>query len=292
MLFDSSTLYVWDESGTMTALNATDGTVAWGTSAGSVGGSQSNELGMPVPVATSSVVAMVDAQGTLHGFDRTSGELLWSTEGFDGTNTRLVHQGFPDTGEWLVVLSANGVRQTDGTFDMTISGLPAQTGERTWDDSVQGPLVQPVATDEDKVFVVGNQAMTGKAVSPSTPIIDAEGSTHYVWTGDVTGEGAQRLFALDVDSGQIVWIRTTAAGGFANLSTRFPNSGALQAVTSDGQLVSPSRGNGAIDGAPTELGGSVISIISSGETGAIGSFATLADGTLVAFGGTPFSQQG
>ena len=66
----------------------------------------------------------------------------------------------------------------------------------------------------------------------------------------------------------------------------------LYAVTSDGLLVSPARGDGSIDGEPTSLGGPVLALTSSGETGAIGSFATLADGTLIAFGGTPFSQQG
>lgn len=63
-------------------------------------------------------------------------------------------------------------------------------------------------------------------------------------------------------------------------------------MTTDGLLISPNQGNGAIDGAPTDLGGPVLAFTSSGETGAIGSFATLSDGTLVAFGGAPFSQQG
>ncbi len=297
MLFDNGTLYVWDESGTMTALNSADGSILWATSSGSTGGTQVNELGMPIPVATGTVVAMVDAQGTLHGFDRTSGELLWSTPGFDGTNTRLVHQGLADAGqqEWFVALTAHGAPDANGNFEMVVSGMLAPTGERRWDDYAQGPLVQPVATDENKVFIVGNEAMTGKAVTPSDPIVDGESPNHYVWTG--SGEtapvgGGQRIFAVDVDTGQIVWIRTTASGGFTSLSTTFPNSGSLAAVTTDGLLVSPSRGNGSIGGEPTQLGGPVLAILSSGETGAIGSFATLADGTLVAFGGIPFSQQG
>ena len=158
-----------------------------------------------------------------------------------------------------------------------------------------GPLVQPVATNETMVFVIGNEAMTGKAVTPSDPIVDGESHNHYVWTGSgqaAPAGGGQRLFAFDADTGQIVWIRTTAAGGFVDLSTTFPNSGSLTAVTTDGLLVSPNRSDGSIDGEPAQLGGPVIAILSSGETGAIGSFATLADGTLVAFGGIPFSQQG
>jgi outer membrane protein assembly factor BamB len=294
MIYDADTLYVWDESGTMSALLPQDGTVIWATTPGDASGPQNNELGMPIPTATRTTISMVDANGTLHGFSKELGTLLWSTPGFDGTNTRLVHQGLADAGqqEWIVALSANGPQHDDGTLDMTVSGVLAQTGERQWDDHVQGPLVQPVATDEDKIFLVANQVLTGKNVPESTPIVDAESANHYLWTGEATGEGAQRLFALDANSGQIVWIRTTAAGGFANLSTTFPNSGALSAVTTDGLLVSPSRGDGAIYGAPTALGGPVIAILSSGETGAIGSFATLADGTLVAFGGMPFSQQG
>lgn len=297
MVYDADTLYVWDESGTMTALLPKDGTVLWATTPGDASGPQSNELGMPIPAVTGTTIAMVDANGTLHGFSKELGTLLWSTPGFDGTNTRLVHQGLSEAGqqEWFVVLTAHGEPDANGNFESVVSGVLAQTGERRWDDYVTGPLVQPVATNETMVFLVGNEAMTGKAVTPSDPVVDSESHNYYVWTG--SGEtapagGGQRLFALDVDTGQIVWIRTTAAGGFANLSTKFPNSGSLIAVTTDGFLVSPSRGNGSIDREPAQLGGPVLAVISSGEAGAIGSFAMLEDGTLVAFGGTPFSQQG
>ncbi len=297
MTYDAGTLYVWDESGTMSALLPQDGKLLWSTTAGSAIGPQGNELGMPVPASTTTTIAMVDAEGILHAFSKETGDVLWSAPGFDGTNTRLVRQGNAayDQQEWFVALSANGPQQDDGSFAMTLSGLLAETGERRWDDYVTGPLVQPVATNETMVFVVGNGAETGKSVAQSTPIVDGESHNHYVWTG--SGEpapdgGGQRIFALDVDTGQIVWIRTTAAGGFTNLSTTFPNSGALTAVTTDGLLVSPSRGNGSIDGEPLALGGPVLTIATSGETGAIGSFATRSDGTLVAFGGTPVSQQG
>jgi outer membrane protein assembly factor BamB len=269
----------------------------WETTPGDATGPQSNELGMPIPAVTSTTIAMVDADGTLHAFSKELGDLLWSTPGFDGANTRLVRQGDAayDQQEWFVVLSANGPQQDDGVFVMTLSGLLAQTGERRWDEYVTGPLEQPVATNETMVFVVGNGADTGKAVAQSTPIVDGESHNHYVWTGSgdkAPAGGGQRLFAFDVETGQIIWIRTTAAGGFANLLTIFPNSGALYAVTTDGLLVSPSRSNGSIGGEPLALSGPVIGMVASGESGAIGSFATLSNGALVAFGGTPFSQQG
>jgi outer membrane protein assembly factor BamB len=299
MVADNGTLYVWDESGTMTALLPQDGTLLWATASGAPAGAQSNELGMPVPAMTRTVIAMVDANGTLHGFDKELGTLLWSTPGFDSTNTRIVRQGNAewDQTEIFVVVSATGPQRADGSIDLVVSGVLAANGERSWDSSMQGPLVQPVNTDETLVVVTGDQLVTGKNVpTDSTPVVDGEPYNHYDWTG--TGEiapdgGGNRLFALDAASGQIVWIRTTATGGFTALSSKFPTgSGTLYAVTSDGLLVSPNRGNGAIDGEPTNLGGPVIAITPSGETGAIGSFATLADGTLVAFGGMPFSQQG
>ncbi len=302
LVYDADTLYIWDESGTMTALLPQDGTLLWSTASGASGasaGTQSNELGMPIPALTRTVVAMVDANGTLHGFDKELGTLLWSTPGFDGTNTRLVRQGDAawDQTEIFVVVSATGPQRDDGGFDIVVSGVLAKSGERRWDSSLQGPLVQPVNTDETLVVVTGDQLLTGKNVpTDGTPIVDGESYNHYDWTS--TGEpapegGGNRLFALDAESGQIVWIRTTASGGFTDLSTKFPTgSGTLYAVTSDGLLISPSRGNGALDGEPAALGGPVLAIAPSGETGAIGSFATLADGTLVAFGGTPFSQQG
>ncbi len=50
--------------------------------------------------------------------------------------------------------------------------------------------------------------------------------------------------------------------------------------------------SGWIDGAPLDLGGPVLATTSSGELSNVGNFATLADGTLVAYGRMPFSQQG
>ncbi len=298
MVFDSGTLYVWDETGTMTAFTANDGSVQWET-ATDRSGSQTNDHGMPVPALTSDLIAMIDAGGTLLAFDRASGEIVWSIPGFDGTNSRIARQGNAawNQTEMFVVVSAQGDAQADGTVEQSVSGILAETGEHIWDDWMQGPLVQPVNADETLVVVTADQLNTGKSVAAEgTPIVDAESYNHYVWTGtgDATPDGGgERLFALRAGTGEIVWIRTTAAGGFTDLFTRFPTgSGALHAITSDGLLVSPSRGNGSIDGEPASLGGPVIGTVSSGESGSIGSFATLADGTLVAFGGIPFSQQG
>lgn len=299
MIYDADTLYIWDESGTMTALLPQDGMVIWETTPGTATGPQSNDLGMPIPAVTRTTIAMLDADGTLHAFGKELGDPLWSTPGFDGTNARLTRQGNAawDQTEVFVVVSAQGAEQEDGTFDQTVSGVLADTGERIWDSAMQGPLVQPVSADETLLVVTANQLNTGKNVPvDSTPIVDGEPFNHYVWTG--TGEtaptgGGQRLFALQADTGELVWIRTTATGGFTDLFTKFPTGGgSLYAITSDGLLVSPNRGNGAIDAEPTALGGPVLATTSSNETGAIGSFATLADGALVAFGGLPFSQQG
>jgi outer membrane protein assembly factor BamB len=299
MIHDAGILYVWDESGTMSALLPHDVKVLWSTSAGSASGPQSDELGMPVPAMTRTTIAMVDAEGTLHAFSKETGELLWATPGFDGTNTRIVRQGDAewDQTEVFVVVSAHGEAAEDGTFEQNVTGVLAATGERIWDNWMQGPLVQPVNTDETLVVVTANQLQTGKNVPvDGTPVVDAESYNHYVWTGTGAAApdgGGERLFALQADTGEIVWIRTTAAGGFTDLFTKFlTGGGTLYAVTSDGLLVSPSRGNGSIGGEPSALGGSVLAATSSGETGAIGSFATLSDGTLVAFGGIPFSQQG
>lgn len=299
MVFDAGTLFVWDESGTMTALNAADGSVLWATSSGSAGGSQTNEYGMPVPVTTKTLVAMVDAEGNLHGFDRTTGEVLWSNPGFAGTNSRLVvsGEGLDGQDQWIVILSADGEPDADGNFKLTAAGILAQTGEYRWADYLQGPLLQPVTSDETFVTFIASEAMPGKAVTITiTPIVDAESPNHYGWTDsgsstDSTVPGAQRLFAIDAPTGQIVWIRTSPGPEFTGLVAD-PIFRRGQVVTADGLLVSPSGGSGWIDGAPLDLGGPVLATASSGELGAIGSFATLADGTLVTFGRMPFSQQG
>ena len=299
MVFDAGTLFVWDESGTMTALNATDGTVQWATTSNSAGGSQTNTYGMPVPLTTKTLVAMVDAEGTLHAFDRSTGAERWSQTGFDGTNSRLVvsGEGLARQDQWIVILSARGEPDADGNFELTASGILAETGEYRWDDYLQGPLLQPVTSDETYVTFVANQAMAGKAVTVTiTPVVDAESPSHYLWTASGSSDessapGGQRLFAIDAPTGQIVWIRTSPGPDFTGLvADQIFRRG--QALTADGLLVSPSGGSGWVDGEPLDLGGPVLGTASSGELSAIGSFATLADGTLVAFGGTPFSQQG
>ena len=299
MAFDTGTLFVWDESGTMTALNAADGSVLWATSSGSASGSQPNEYGMPVPVTTKTVVAMVDAEGTLHGFDRSTGAELWSQTGFAGANSRLVvsGEGLDGQDQWIVILSAEGEPDANGTFKLNAAGILAGTGEYRWADYLQGPLVQPVTSDETFVTFIASEAMTGKAVTVTiTPIVDAESPNHYGWTDsgsstDSTVPGAQRLFAIDAPTGQIVWIRTSPGPAFTGLVAD-PTFRRGQAVTADGLLVSPSGGSGWIDGAPLDLGGPVLATTSSGELSNVGNFATLADGTLVAYGRMPFSQQG
>jgi hypothetical protein len=154
-----------------------------------------------------------------------------------------------------------------------------------------------VLTDETFVLMIGNQAMTGKAVTPSDPVVDAESPNHYVWVGsgastDSDEPGGPRLFAIDIPTGQIVWIRTSASADFTGFVDD-PMWRTGRALTANGELVSPAGGTGHIDGAPLDLGAPVLMAIApTGPMSAIGSFATLSDGTLVAFGGIPFSQQG
>ena len=163
--------------------------------------------------------------------DAETGKLLWSTPGFDGINSRIVRQGNAeyDQTEVFVVVSATGPAQDDGAFEQSVTGVLAATGERIWDNAMQGPLVQPVNNDEDKVVVTANQLLTGKNVpADSTPIVDGESFNHYNWTSTdeaIPEGGGQRLFALQADTGEIVWIRTTAAGGFTDLATKFPTGG-------------------------------------------------------------------
>ncbi len=229
---------------------------------------------------------------------KETGELLWSIEGFEGTNSRLVvsGEGLGDQDQWIVVLSANQGPDADGNFDLTAAGILARTGEYRWADYLQGPLVQPVTSDETFVTFVANEAMAGKSVTVTiTPVVDAESPNHFVWSASDSAiesdvPGGKRLFAIDAPTGQIVWVRTAPGAEFTGL---VPDETLRrgQALTADGLLVSPSGGSGWIDGEPLDLGGPVLAVTSSSELNT-GSFATLADGALVAYGRMPFSQQG
>jgi outer membrane protein assembly factor BamB len=289
MALSDDTLYVWDQSSTMTALDANTGATVWQTAAptstsdATPSAAANAPLSAPAPIAGEDFVAMIGADGTLHAFHRTSGGLLWSVPGFDGSSARLAIDQ-----QTLFVLS--GDRQLTGT------GIDFTTGKVKWTIGISGVLRQPVATNEHFFYLIGDEITSTSDIAPAgTALADYSECCAY-WPGSkaagfVSTDGESHVFGIDSNSGGVIWSRSTKAGGFTALITIFPQSGGLSAITADGHVIQLQRETGGILRDPLQLGGDVASAISGGSTEA-GNFATLTDGSLVAFGGVPRSEQG
>jgi outer membrane protein assembly factor BamB len=288
---DDGVLYVWDASNTLTALDAMTGEEIWQMTAPGDGGPQSTAAGttMPevVPAIGENVVVMVNAGGTVHAFGRATGEIAWSVPGFDGVNTRFAIEL-----DRLLVLSG-GVPTGNGTPNLTGTGIDLATGNVLWEIGVTGTLLQPVGSEDTFFYLIGD-SITPVAGATSTPYADYSECCAY-WAGSPDSEepayGGSHVFGIDAETGEVIWSRSTKAGGFVALVTTFPGSGALFAVTSDGHVIQLQRETGGILPDPIQVGGTVHSVISGGATEA-GYFVTLLDGTLRAFGAVPASEQG
>jgi outer membrane protein assembly factor BamB len=287
-----SALFIWDESSTMTAVDATSGETLWATQTADATGPQSNDTGSPAPVVALDVVAMVDASGTVQAFDRDSGENLWSQPGFDGIDTRMAFQQGT-----LFVLSGDG-QKSGGLQHLTAAGLDLESGDIKWEVEMVGPLYQPVATNETSFYVIANEVVTPSALEDTEQtLVDYDGPGAGSWTGSKVAMaepdvGGTHVFGIDAETGSVIWSRSSLAGRFMQVWTGCPNSCGLRAATSDGYVVGLGRDSGSVSGDSTVLNGEPVEIISGGATALNGQFATLADGTLVAFGHVPYREQG
>jgi outer membrane protein assembly factor BamB len=322
-------LFAWDESNTMTAIDVTDGRVVWETASGDSTKPEATEdgyvLSLLQPAVGTTNVAIISANGALYAFDRKTGEVAWSTPGFDPVRSYVTV-----TDDVLFALThaepaPDEVKIPDEP--MIGTGIDLDDGSVMWAMSVSGPLTQPVAPGGTEQFhliaddvgplpdasALGTPGNAPVGTEPTiTPIVDSaaaggiwpthtaaprdgassdeQGSSVY---GDPPGSdpGGDNVYGIDAQTGHVVWIRSSATGvGFALLATSSTSSEGIWALTYDGQVVRLAGEYGGFLGVPISVGLPITSVVvGSPEQGII---AEVRGGTLVAFGGRPSSEQG
>jgi outer membrane protein assembly factor BamB len=290
-VLDGQKLYASIETNGMAALDTADGSLIWGTPTGDAGRPDPYNVPPTAPIMADGTLVMISTSGTLLAFDPESGEILWSKPGFDSIAAGLAYQ------PGIVFVLRDDARPNDGAESMTGTALDLETGDVKWTIELEGPLYQPVATNETIFYVIANEvAAHSEAAAKHEPIVDADGPSPGSWTGSQAADeepyiGGTHVFGLDAATGEVLWSRSSVAGGFIQLQTGCPNSCGLTAITSDGYNVGLNREDGSISGNPPQFEGEPVQVISGGS-GEFGDFATLADGALVAFGQVPFREQG
>ncbi|MBX3070699.1 MAG: PQQ-binding-like beta-propeller repeat protein [Thermomicrobiales bacterium] len=280
-------LYVMDASNGMTTLDPATGELDWTVQIGNEPTATPGAPG-PAPVfAGADYLLVLDADGVLHAISRESGGVAWSV-GFDPVNTRVAWQD----GVVLVLWSP-------GDDQLLATGLDMESGNAKWAVELSGPLFQPVATNETFFYLIADKVMVPSELDTTyDPMEDNDEGSTADWVGSVEvsnqDAGGDHVFALDAQTGDVIWARSTRAGGFVELGTILPNSGGLWTMTTDGQQVWLGRDAGTIQGVNdlrSEFGAVPLEIVDSGST-ELGRFATLPDGSLVNFGTQAFNRMG
>lgn len=301
------TLYVWDETATMTAIRTSDGSTIWQKATGDPGGAQNaaNPANQPeiAPVVgwedEAQIVAMVSANGNLNLFSKETGDIIGSLTGFDPVNTRISIL----LERTLFVLSQRV--PGDASSGLRGYGINLDMNRIDWEIDIDGGLTQPsvYGSDGGMVYVIGDDARSPgpDLFNAPTPRVDYD-SGRNPWTADVPmqqdsgeGTGGMRVYGINASTGDIVWITTSKAGPFVMLNRGCHNSCGLEAVTKVGVVVDINRGAGGVDGVPFDLTAPVLEIINGGsapDRSSYGDFVTLADGSIVAWGYRSSSEMG
>jgi outer membrane protein assembly factor BamB len=273
----------------LTALDPSTGESVWDRTTSTFTDPVEGQATLPDPLVVGDVVVMIDSAGIASAIDRENGDVVWSQPGFAGMETRMAWQEGV-----LFILSS----PEDGR--LTGTGLDLDNGEPLWTIGLDGPLFQPVATNETFFYLIADEVTALSALDAEyDPIEDFSAPGSQSWVGSKASleedAGGSHIFAVDATTGEIIWSRSSMAGGFVQLRTGCPNSCGLTALTADGQLISPARDSGAIDGYqmlyPMVFERPPLAVSDFGF-GDLGSFATLDDGTLINYGATPFNEMG
>ena len=159
-----------------------------------------------------------DQLATAHAVDLQTGALRWSTTLDDHVAALITGAPTLYDGRLYVPVasleevSAGDPRYECCTFRGSVVALDAQTGERLWKTYVVQDEPQPT-----RINAAGaqNYGPSGAGIW-SAPTIDPPRNLVYVATGDAYSDPAadesDAIVALDLDTGEIRWIRQTTPG--------------------------------------------------------------------------------
>ena len=257
--------------GLVVGLDLATGAVQWSRS---LVNEVSGPPALTVPTISNGIAYVPTTLGPMYSVDITDGSINWTATIDDLPLDQL------DGASFSRPAVSNGVVSAYSMATGKVYALDAGTGKPIWSTRVADPLIEtPIGTPTDGLYT------TNDVPSVSTPAIADD--TLYLSLGWYTGDAAQSLMAIDVESGTELW--TTDLGSI-DLSDVNRQRGVSQPyVTDDAVIVSigGSDGNRLIASATgtgdqlwelplSDEQSSAMSIV--GDTGYVGG----ADGTLTA----------
>jgi len=225
----SGRLYVGNKAGAIYSLDASSGCSYW-TYLPRTGVRSALSVG-PVNLPGGGdgyAVYFQDLRGSVYAINAQNGEELWVTRvedhpGVRGTGSVSLFEGY------LYVPSAGVVEETNSTgpqypcctFRGSITKVNANTGEIVWKTYTMDEA-QPRGLSTEGVQLYGP---AGAGIW-NAPTIDPDRGLLYTATGNAYGEPApitsDAVIAMDLESGEIVWVnQTTANDAFIGGCNRF-----------------------------------------------------------------------
>ncbi len=289
-------IFVWTTTHELHALDAASGDALWSTSVESTTNFEfagdGTALAFAGVQATPAGVTTMTADGMIVVFDPATGDQRWAQPGFDARRTVTVISG--DT--LLAVTSPEtGAMTADEVVDREGTAFSLTSGAMIWQISVAGPISTFVSAGATGMFsILANDVeTTGSLVERATPKVDfeADGSNDIwsdvesknVWGADGPS-GAEFVFGIDAETGQVSWQRSAGGPGFAGLYASYDDPDVIWALTYGNQIVPLQGESGLILGEPITFENILRGIaIGSAEEGFV---AELNAGGLVGFGQT------
>lgn len=206
---EGGTVFVGDAGGTVHAVDAATSEARWRTEVDAQ--PAASIWSSPVPwqgrvyVGVASIAKELGFRGSVVALDAASGELLWQTfmvpEGADGAGVFAVPTVDPERG-MVYVGTQNAYSPNPAPYGDPISlvALDAASGERRWAFNAPPGGGQTAPTED-----------VGLSASPNLFTVEIDGTAR-----DLVGNGQKSgdYWALDRDSGEVVWQAKVSPAGF------------------------------------------------------------------------------
>jgi len=209
-------VFVGSQNGTVYSLDAETGCIDW--TFGARGGVRTGMTVGPREGASGYALYFGDTGANVYALDARTGAELWVRRVDDHPLARVT--GTPTLFENRLYVGVSSYEESQGadpeygccTFRGSVVALDAQTGEVVWKTYMIPVEPAPRGTSTAGVMLWGP---SGSAIW-SSPSIDAVRRAVYVGTGNVYSGPAQpssdAVVALDLDSGEIHWMRQVTPG--------------------------------------------------------------------------------
>ena len=217
-------LFVGSEDGTLYAMNRHSGCIHWTFNAGAeirTGITLVDDLNSSGDL---DLLVFGDFLGRVYGVNPQNGELVWRVRPeIHATATITAQPQYADGRVYVSLSSREFLAGSDPsyhccTFRGSVVALDASSGETLWQSYVIPDTPQPVGLRSSGTRII---APSGAPVW-NTATIDRERNQLYVGTGEnysrPTSDTSDAIIAMDLDTGEINWVRQTLADDAWNVA--------------------------------------------------------------------------